>query len=79
MINCSESLKTFFHKDVTAGKRSIPFMSRKYNVSAMAKNIRNTNSATRYPSYVQSQALFLVPCPSAMDMMVILSGLPGNR
>ena len=38
-------------------------MSLRYNVSARAKNIGNTNSATGYPSYVLSQALFLVPCP----------------
>lgn len=57
-------------------KRSIPFMSRKYNVSARAKNIRSTNSATRYPSYVLSQALFLAPCLSAMNMTAIPSGLP---
>lgn len=50
-----------------------------YNVSARAKNIRSTNSATRYPSYVLSQALFLAPCLSAMNMTAIPSGLPWNR
>ena len=62
-----------------AGKRFIPLMSLKYNVSARAKNIRNTNSATRYPSYVLSQALFLEPCPFAMNMTVIPSSLHWNR
>lgn len=62
-----------------AGKRFIPFMSLKYNVSARAKNIRNTNSATRYPSYVLSQALLLAPCPFAMSMTVIPSSLHWNR
>lgn len=60
-------------------KKFIPFMSRKCNVSARAKNIRNTNSATRYPSYVLSQALFLEPCPFAMNMTGIPSSLPWNR
>lgn len=41
MINCSNSLKPFFLKGGIAGKRFIPFMSRKYNVSARVKNIKN--------------------------------------
>lgn len=45
LTNCSNSLKPFFPKGVIAGKKFIPFMSRKYNVSARAKNIGNMNSA----------------------------------
>lgn len=45
LTNCSNSLKPFFPKCVIAGKKFIPFMSRKYNVSARAKNIGNMNSA----------------------------------
>ena len=47
--NCSNSLRPFFPKDVIVGKRYIPFMNLKYNVSARVKNIRNTNLAIRYP------------------------------
>ena len=68
MISCSDSLKAFCPKGVTAGKRFIPFMSRKCNVSARERNIRNTNSATRYPSYALQQVLFLKPSLSAMNM-----------
>ena len=48
-------------------------------VSARAKNIRNTNSATRFPSYVLPQASFLEPCPSAMNMTVTPSSLLWSR
>ena len=59
MTNCPDSLKPFFPKGVTAGKRSILFMSLRYNVSARARSIRNTNSATRYPSYVSVTGIIL--------------------
>ena len=77
-------MKLFFPKGVIAGKRSIPFMNRKHNVSARAKNIRNTNSVIRYPSYVLSQALFLEPCLFAMNMRsyhraILETGRPVNR
>ena len=68
MTNCSNSLRPFFPKGATAGKRYIPSMSRRCNASARTRNIGNTNSATRYPSYVLSQVSFLEPCPSAMNM-----------
>lgn len=75
----SNSLKPFCPKGVIVGKRFIPFMSRKYNVSARARSIKNTNSATRYPSYVLSQALFSEPSPFAMNMTAIPSRLHWNR
>ncbi len=77
--NRKKALRADRRLHTIAGRRFIPSMSRKYNVSVRAKNIRNTNSATRYPSYVLPQALFLEPCPSAMNMTVILSSLPWNR
>lgn len=49
MISYSNSLKPLFPKGVIVGKRCIPFMNLKYNVSAREKNIINMNLATRYP------------------------------
>lgn len=40
MINCSDSLTPFYPKGGISGKRFILFMSRKYNVSSMAKNMK---------------------------------------
>ena len=40
-------------------------------VSARVRNIRNMNSAIRYPSSVLLQVSFLKPCPSTMNMTVI--------
>ena len=59
MINCSSSLKSFYLKGGIAGKRFIPLMSLKCNVSAKTKNARNMNLTTRYTLYVQYQVLFL--------------------
>lgn len=72
-------MKPFFLKGVIVGKRYIPFMNRKYNVSARAKNIRNMNLATKCPSYDLPQALFLKPHPFAMNMTVIPLSLPWSR
>ena len=48
-------------------------------ISKGKEHKKNMNSATRYPSYVPSQELFLEPCPSAMNMTGIPSRLHWNR
>ena len=53
--------------DRTAEKRFIPFMNCKCNVSAKARNTRNTSSAIKCQSSVPLQASYLEPSPSLMN------------
>jgi IS5 family transposase len=71
MTNCWSCLKPSSHKDVPVGKRFIPFMNQKSNVSVRVRNTKNTNLVIKHRLYVPPQGLFSGHFPFVMNMMVI--------